>query len=99
MKIKEEGMLGKTAQNIPSIVRSLTAIQSMSRNDNCLDNGKMETFFSTLKREMYYGHEKEFRTREQLKAAIEEYIDYYNRERIQKKLGYLSPLVFREKIA
>ena len=74
-------------------------VQSMSRKGNCLDNGKMETFFSTLKREMYYGHEKEFRTREQLKAAIEEYIDYYNRERIQKKLGYLSPLIFREKIA
>ena len=58
-------------------------VQSMSRKGNCLDNGKMETFFSTLKREMYYGHEKEFRTR----------------ERIQKKLGYLSPLIFREKIA
>ena len=73
--------------------------QSMSRKGNCLDNGKMETFFSTLKREMYYGHEKEFKTREQFKAAIEEYIDYYNRERIQMKLGYLSPLIFREQIA
>ena len=71
----------------------------MSRKGNCLDNGKMETFFSTLKREMYYGHEKEFKTREQLKAAIDEYIDYYNRERIQMKLGYLSPLIFREQIA
>lgn len=46
----------------------------------------METFFSTLKREMYYGHEKEFGTREQLRSAIEEYIYYYNRERIQMKL-------------
>ena len=74
-------------------------IQSMSRKGNCLDNSKMETFFSTLKKEMYYGHEKEFKTREQLRAAIEEYIDYYNKERIQMKLGYLPPLIFREKIA
>lgn len=74
-------------------------IQSMSRKGNCLDNSKMETFFSTLKKEMYYGHEKEFRTREQLKAAIDEYIEYYNTERIQMKLGYLPPLIFREKIA
>ena len=44
-------------------------------------------------------HEKEFKTREQLRAAIEEYIEYYNRERIQMKLGYLPPLIFREKIA
>ena len=74
-------------------------VQSMSRKGNCLDNSKMETFFSTLKKEMYYGHEKEFKTREQLRAAIEEYIEYYNRERIQMKLGYLPPLIFREKIA
>ena len=74
-------------------------VQNMSRKGNCIDNGKMETFFSTLKKEMYYGHEKEFKTREQLKAAIDEYIDYYNRERIQIKLGYLSPLIFREQIA
>ena len=74
-------------------------VQSMSRKGNCLDNSKMETFFSTLKKEMYFGHEKEFKTREQLRAAIEEYIEYYNRERIQMKLGYLPPLIFREKIA
>ena len=60
---------------------------------------KMETFFSTLKKEMYFGHEKEFKTREHLKSAIEEYIEYYNNERIQMKLGYLPPLIFREKIA
>ena len=53
------------------------------------DTGEMEMFFSTLKKEMYYGHKKEFRTREQLKTAIDEYIEYYNKERIQKKLGYL----------
>ena len=74
-------------------------VQSMSRKGNCLDNSKMETFFSTLKKEMYYGHEKEFKTKEQLIAAIEEYIEYYNRERIQMRLGYLPPLIFREKIA
>ena len=74
-------------------------VQSMSRKGNCLDNGKMETFFSTLKKEMYFGHEKEFKTREHLKSAIEEYIEYYNNERIQMKLGYLPPLIFREKIA
>ena len=74
-------------------------VQSMSRKGNCLDNSKMETFFSTLKKEMYYGHEKEFKTREQLRAAIDEYIEYYNSERIQMKLGYLPPLIFREKIA
>lgn len=38
---------------------------------------------------MYYGHEKEFITREQLKTAIAEYIEYYNNKRIQLKLDAL----------
>lgn len=70
--------------------------QSMSRKGNCLDNSKMETFFSVMKREMYYGYEKEFKTREQLCNAIDQYIEYYNNERIQIKLNGLPPLIFRK---
>lgn len=70
--------------------------QSMSRKGNCLDNSKMESFFGTMKNEMYYGNEKEFKTREQLYAAIDEYIKYYNEDRIQIKLNCLSPLNFRK---
>ena len=32
-------------------------IQSMSRKGNCIDNCIMESFFGTLKNEMFYGHE------------------------------------------
>lgn len=70
--------------------------QSMSRKGNCLDNSKMESFFGTMKNEMYYGHEKEFKTRRQLYDAIDEYIGYYNEKRIQMKLNRLSPLNFRK---
>ena len=42
-------------------------IQSMSRKGNCLDNCVMENFFGKLKNEMFYGHEFEFKTIEQLK--------------------------------
>ena len=38
----------------------------------------------------------EFKTREQLKAAMSEYIEYYNNERINKKRKGLSPLVYRQ---
>ncbi len=69
--------------------------QSMSRKGNCLDNSKMETFFATMKREMYHGHEKEFRTGAQLYEAIDQYIEYYNEDRIQIKLNCLPPLFFR----
>ena len=66
-------------------------IQSMSRKGNCLDNCVMENFFGKLKNEMFYGHEFEFKTIEQLKGAIEEYINYYNTERIQTSLKGLTP--------
>ena len=65
--------------------------QSMSRKGNCLDNSPMENFFGKMKNEMFYGHEYEFQTLEQLQKAIEEYIDYYNNERIQVKLKGLTP--------
>ena len=65
--------------------------QSMSRKGNCLDNSPMENFFGKMKNEMFYGHEFEFETLEQLQKAMEEYIDYYNNERIQVKLKGLTP--------
>ena len=38
----------------------------------------------------------EFKAREQLKAAMSEYIEYYNNERINTKRKGLSPLVYRQ---
>ena len=40
----------------------------------------MENFFGLLKNEMYYGHEYEFKTIDDLKKAIEEYVKRYNNE-------------------
>ena len=72
------------------------ATQSMSRKGNCLDNAVAECFFSVLKREMYFGHEQEFITNEQLEIAISEYIHYYNNNRIKLRLQGLSPVKYRE---
>ncbi len=65
--------------------------QSMSRKGNCLDNSPMENFFGKMKNEMFYGHEYEFKTLEQLQKAMEDYIEYYNNKRIQVKLKGLTP--------
>ncbi len=73
------------------ILQDKDIIQSMSRKGNCLDNCVMENFFGKLKNEMFYGHEFEFENIDELKQAIDEYIDYYNNERIQTKLKGLTP--------
>lgn len=67
--------------------------QSMSRRGNCLDNAAMESFFGTLKAGYYYLNE--FRNIDELQAGIKEYIRYYNHDRIELKLGGMSPVNFR----
>lgn len=64
-------------------------IQSMSRVAKCIDNGPMEGFWGILKRERYYGNR--FTDRDSLMKMIENYIEYYNTRRLQRKLGILTP--------
>lgn len=71
-------------------------IQSMSRKGNCYDNCIMETFFGRLKNEMYYGYEKEYKSFDQFSIAVEEYINYYNNDRIQQKTKWMPPIKYRE---
>jgi transposase InsO family protein len=68
--------------------------QSMSRRGNCLDNAPMESFFASLKTEQV--HHARFRTREEAKAAVFDYIEvFYNRQRLHSALGYRTPFEAR----
>lgn len=71
--------------------------QSMSRVGHCIDNGPMESFWGTLKCEKYYLHT--YQSFEDLKKDIDDYIHFYNYERLQAKLNGLSPMEFRTKAA
>jgi transposase InsO family protein len=66
---------------------------SMSRKGDCYDNAPMESFWGTLKNELV--HHSRYKTREQAIREITEHIEvFYNRQRRQERLGYLSPAVF-----
>ena len=68
---------------------------SMSGKGNCFDNAVTETFFHTLKTELFF--ETVFKTREEARRAIFEYIEiFYNRERLHSTLGYCSPEKFEQ---
>jgi transposase InsO family protein len=67
--------------------------QSMSRKGNCLDNAIIENFFGILKSEMFYT--KKFKSIEELKHEIKQYINYYNNERIKSNLNKMSPIQYR----
>lgn len=68
-------------------------VGSMSRKGDCWDNAVAESFFHTLKVEMV--HRNRFRTRDEAKRKIFEYVEmYYNRRRSHSTLGNLSPFEY-----
>ena len=66
---------------------------SMSRKGDCYDNAPMESFWGTLKNELV--HHRRYGTRREAIREISEYIEiFYNRQRRQARLGYLSPAAY-----
>ena len=45
----------------------------------------MENFFGLLKTEMFYDQEQSYKDTDELIKAIDEYINYYNNERIKSR--------------
>lgn len=76
-----------------NLAKSYGFRQSMSRKGDCWDNAPMESFFGTLKTELIY-HE-DYKTRNEARLSIFEYVEaFYNRVRLQQRLGYMSPVEF-----
>jgi putative transposase len=68
---------------------------SMSRKGNCYDNAPVESFRGTLKTELV--HHRRYQSRLEAEREIAEYIDlFYNRQRRQARLGYLSPVAYTQ---
>jgi len=66
---------------------------SMSRKGNCYDNAPMESFWGVLKNEQI--HHCRYATRQEAVQDITEYIEiFYNRQRRQARLGFLSPSAY-----
>lgn len=82
-----------TSKSFKNKLNAINATQSMSRVGRCIDNGPMEGFWGTLKSEMYYL--RKFDTYEELEQAINEYIEFYNTKRLQKKLKGMAPFEYR----
>ncbi len=69
---------------------------SMSRKGNCFDNAPMGSFWGTLKQELI--HHRRYRTRQEAIRDITEYIEiFYNRQRRQARLGFLSPVAYEQR--
>jgi len=78
------------------LIERLGMKASMSGTGNCYDNAPMESFWATLKTELIF--HRRFATRQQAIREITEYIEvFYNRQRLQRQLDYLSPATFERR--
>jgi len=79
-----------------NLLKRFGLLVSMSGRGNCYDNAPMESFWGILKQELT--HHRHYHTRREAIAEIREYIElFYNRQRLQAGLGYLSPAAFIQK--
>ncbi|MDQ0873948.1 putative transposase [Paenibacillus sp. V4I3] len=69
---------------------------SMSRRGNCYDNASIESFFSHLKVEALYPYD--IRSIDEAQRRIEEFIQFYNEDRAQRKLNKLTPVEYRRQL-
>jgi transposase InsO family protein len=80
------------------LLKEKGVIQSMSRRGNCWDNAVMENFFSHFKSECVKIRKRAMKTSQDVKEIVDEYIYFYNNERIQLKLNGLAPVEFRSQL-
>lgn len=79
-----------TSRMMPGWAEANGVRLSRSRTGNCHDNAVAESFFATLKNEMY--RRESFATRAEAKYAVMGFIeDYYNRRRPHSSIGYQIP--------
>jgi transposase InsO family protein len=81
-----------TAAAFTQAARELGVRQSMGRVASALDNAAHESWHSTLEFELLA--ERTFATREQARAEVMTYLDYYNRTRRHTTNGMRSPIAF-----
>ncbi len=77
-----------TSYRFIQIVKDSNLRQSMSRRGNCWDNAPQESFYGHMKDEIDLSECTEF---DQVKAIIDDWMDYYNNDRYQWQLAKLSP--------
>ncbi len=82
-----------TSQAYFNLTKEYGITPSMSRRGNCYDNAMAENFFGILKTECIY--RQKLKTFQQANDLIDEYIHFYNHERLQTKTG-LAPLSLRQ---
>lgn len=77
------------ANDFKALVEKSGLTRSMSRKATPIDNAAMESYFHTFKAEAIHG--QVFKNQEEAVKRSQQYIRFYNQERLHSSLGYTSP--------
>jgi transposase InsO family protein len=72
----------------------LEFVQSMNRPGKTTDNAFIESFFHSMKSEIYHGIR--FTEDAEIRAALNSYVPFYNEARLHSSLQYVSPATFEQ---
>lgn len=72
----------------------LGIVQSMNRPGKITDNAFIESFFHSMKADVFHG--RRFEDDESVKAALKDYLPFYNGARLHSSLNYVSPATFEQ---
>ena len=81
-----------TAEEFGRVCTSMGIVQSMGTVGDSYDNALAESFWSSLKREVFEA--TVFTTKQEARTAIFEWIMWYNSHRLHSSLGYRPPIEF-----
>jgi len=79
-----------TSKKFRQIIKDVGLRQSMSRKGNCWDNAPQESFFGHMKDEIG-GKISKVKTFKEVKEIVDDWMNYYNKDRCQWDLAKLTP--------
>ena len=68
--------------------------QSMNRPGKVTDNAFIESFFHSMKSEIYHG--LRYERDDEIRAALRSYVPFYNHDRLHSSLSYVPPATFEQ---
>ena len=75
-------------------IAELGFIQSMNRPGKITDNAFIESFFHSMKSDIYHG--VRFGDDAELRRALKSYVPFYNTDRLHSSLQYVPPATFEQ---